>query len=188
MGGVQKLHVSLMHDGLQRFSPSFVASEVASHWHSGSSSELCQPSCLVVRLRFIMPVAVMTAEEQSAAINLFESTPSAILEEKGVRRDVQASYRPIFTKIPKYYLNTSNGTETITVSILFRRLKNTVFLPSPDWQYSVYNRGPRGTANAQRFFYWRPKCRCMSVPSQVCCGKVALLRARLRVGACTDRL
>ena len=26
------------------------------------------------------------------------------------------------------------------------------------------------------------------MPSQVCCGKVALYRARLRVGACTDRL
>ena len=28
----------------------------------------------------------------------------------------------------------------------------------------------------------------MRVPSQVCCGKVALQRARFRVGACTDRL
>ena len=37
------------------------------------------------------------------------------------------SYRPIFSKISKYCFNTSNGTETITVSILFRRLKNTVF-------------------------------------------------------------
>ena len=38
------------------------------------------------------------------------------------------------------------------------------------------------------FFNWWAKCRCMRVPSQVCCGKVALQRARLRVGACTDRL
>ena len=37
------------------------------------------------------------------------------------------------------------------------------------------------------FFYWWATCRCMRVPSQVCCGKVALQRARLRVGACTDR-
>ena len=36
-------------------------------------------------------VAVMTAEEQNAAISQFESTLSAILEEKGVRRDVQAT-------------------------------------------------------------------------------------------------
>ena len=36
------------------------------------------------------------------------------------------SYRPIFTKIPQYWLNTFNGTETITVSMLFRQLKNTV--------------------------------------------------------------
>ena len=77
-------------------------------------------------------------------------------------------YRPILTKIPKYCFNTSNGTETITVSILFRRLKNIVFSPPgigneysnshmleahSKSQYSVYNRGPRGTANAQRFFF-----------------------------------
>ena len=55
-------------------------------------------------------------------------------------------------------------------------------------KYSVYIRGPRCTANAQRFFYWWAKCRCMHVPSKVCCGKVAQKRARLRVGACTDRL
>ena len=73
------------------FSPLFLPSEAASHWHSGSSSELCQSSCLVVSLHFIMLVAVMTAEEQNAAISQFESTLSAILEEKGVRRDVQAT-------------------------------------------------------------------------------------------------
>ena len=38
-----------------------------------------------------MPVAVMTAEEQNAAISQFESTLNAILEEKGVSRDVQAT-------------------------------------------------------------------------------------------------
>ena len=73
------------------FSPLFLPSEAASHWHSGSSSELCQSSCLAVSLLFFMPVAVMTAEEQNAAISQFESTLSAILEEKGVRRDVQAT-------------------------------------------------------------------------------------------------
>ena len=46
------------------------------------------------------------------------------------------SFKPIFTKILKNNSNTSNGTEIITVSILFRRLKNTVFLPSRDWQHS----------------------------------------------------
>ena len=64
---------------------------------------------------------------------------------------------------------------------LFRRLKNTVLYPpgignSPTLtsskrtqksQYSVYNRGPRGKANAQRFFYWWTKCRCIRVPSKV---------------------
>ena len=89
------------------------------------------------------------------------------------------SNRPIFTKIPKYCFNTSSDTETIAVSILFRRLKKNLFFePSRDWQYSnshkleahsksqhpVYNRGPRGTANAQRFC---AKCRCLRVPSQV---------------------
>ena len=63
--------------------------------------------------------------------------------------------------------NTFNATETITVSILFRRLNNTVFLPSREWQYpnshklearsksqcTVYNRGPRGEANAQLVFF-----------------------------------
>ena len=38
-----------------------------------------------------MPVAVMSAEEQTTAINSLESTLSAILEEKRARRDVQAA-------------------------------------------------------------------------------------------------
>ena len=41
------------------------------------------------------------------------------------------SYRPIFTKVPKYCFNTSNGAETITVSFLFRRRKNSVFFNPP---------------------------------------------------------
>ena len=36
-------------------------------------------------------------------------------------RNCALGYRPIFTKIPKYGVNTSNGSETITVSKLFRR-------------------------------------------------------------------
>ena len=98
------------------------------------------------------------------------------------------SYRPIFTKIQKYCFNTSNGAETITVAILFRRLKILFFYPSrigntpnshkleahSKSQYSVYNTGTRGTANAQGFLNWWAKCRCMRVPSQVGCGKVAL--------------
>ena len=73
--------------------------------------------------------------------------------------------QPHFSEIPKYCFNTSNGTESITDSILFRRLKIFVFIPSQDWQYfnshkleahsksqySVCNIGSRGTANAQRF-------------------------------------
>ena len=77
-------------------------------------------------------------------------------------KTLQTSYRPtIFTKISKYCFNSSNGTEIIAVSTLFRRLF-TVFSPSRDWQYSnsqkhsksrysVFNRGPRGKANAQRY-------------------------------------
>ena len=37
-------------------------------------------------------------------------------------------------------------------------------------------------------FFWWVKCRCVCVPSKVCCRKVALLRAHLRVRACTDTL
>ena len=72
-----------------------------------------------------------------------------------------------FHENPKIRFNTSNGTEIIAVSILFRRLKNTVCVASRDWQYSsflkleadsksqysVHTRGLRGMANAQRFFY-----------------------------------
>ena len=70
-----------------------------------------------------------------------------------------------FYEIPKYCFNTPNGTETMTVSMLPTEKKN-CFLASQDWQYfnshkleahsksqyTVYNRGPRGTANAQAFF------------------------------------
>ena len=42
-------------------------------------------------------------------------------------KKLRTSCRPTFTKLPKYCFNTSNGTETTTVPILFRRLKNTVF-------------------------------------------------------------
>ena len=99
------------------------------------------------------------------------------------------SYKPIFTKIPKYCFNTSNGTETITVSILFRRLQKTVFFYPPGIGKTpnshkleahskiaipVDNRGPRGTANAQLFFYLWAKCRCTRALSQLCCEKVAL--------------
>ena len=38
-----------------------------------------------------MPVAVLTAQEQTEAINTLDSTLSEILEEKKVRRDVQAA-------------------------------------------------------------------------------------------------
>ena len=41
------------------------------------------------------------------------------------------SYRPTFTKIPRYCFNTSNGTETIAVSTLFRRLKKNCFFDPP---------------------------------------------------------
>ena len=48
-------------------------------------------------------------------------------------------------------------------------------------QYTVYNRGPRGTANAQRFFFlnWWAKCRCLGVPSKFCCGRVSCPVTRL---------
>ena len=75
-----------------------------------------------------------------------------------------------------------------SVSILFHRPKILFFTLPRGWQhpnshkleaqsksqYTVHNRGPRGTANAQRSFYWWAKYRCTRVPSQVCCGKVAL--------------
>ena len=76
------------------------------------------------------------------------------------------------------------------------------FLLSRDWQYSNsykleavlkiaihrLQRRPAWYGKRTAVFYWWAKCRCMRVPSQVCCGKVALRRARLRVGAYTDRL
>ena len=63
-----------------------------------------------------------------------------------------------------------------------------LFLPSQDWQYSELSQArsalkiaihrlkqsPRGTANAQRKKKLVGQVRCMRVPSQVCCGKVAL--------------
>ena len=109
-----------------------------------------------------------------------------------------------FSKIPKYCFNTSNGTEAITVSILFRRLKNTVFLPPGIGNTSTLKSSKRtqnrntpfttearvGKANAQRFFFLLvgPSAVVLRVPSQVLCRKVALQRAHLRVSACTDRL
>ena len=104
----------------------------------------------------------------------------------GVKKLYTSSTGPFLKKIPKYCFNTPNGTAAITLSILFRRLKDTVF-PSrignsnshkleahSKSQYSVHNEGPRGEANAQRFFNWWAKCRCFRVPSKVCCGEVAL--------------
>ena len=87
---------------------------------------------------------------------------------------------PFFYENPKALFQYIQCTEIITVSILFRRLKNTSFLPFWDSQYSnshkleahsqsqytVYNRCPRGKANTQRFLYWWAKCRCIRVPSQ----------------------
>ena len=114
------------------------------------------------------------------------------------------SYRPTFTKIPRYCFNTSNGTETIAVSTLFRRLKKNCFFFDPPWigntptltsSKRTQNRNTSFTIEARVvrqthsvFFFWWATGRCMRVPSQVCCGKVALQRARLRVDACSDRL
>ena len=51
--------------------------------HSARASSI---SCL-----FSMPVAVLTAPEQTEAINTLDSSLSTILQEKRVRRDVQAA-------------------------------------------------------------------------------------------------
>ena len=77
-----------------------------------------------------------TAEPLPSSLKLSEWTASAKFSEASSipRRGeivwiktLQSSCKPLFTKIPKYSFNTSNGTETITVSTLFRRLKNTFF-------------------------------------------------------------
>ena len=96
---------------------------------------------------------------------------------------------------PKCCFNTSKPTEIITVSTLFRRLKILFFpfllLTSPgigntptltsskrtqnrNTPFTTEARVVRQTDSVFFFFYWWPKCRCMRVPSQVCCGKVAL--------------
>ena len=101
---------------------------------------------------------------------------------------LQSSYRPLITNITKYCFDTSSGTETITGSILFRQLENTLFYPTgigntPTLTSSkrTQNRNtpfateaPRGKANTQRFPYKWAKRRCIGVPSKVCCGKVSL--------------
>ena len=58
-------------------------------WLESSDLQLASTSSLSP---FRMPVAVMTAEEQTQLINKLDSGLSAILEEKGVRRDVQAVF------------------------------------------------------------------------------------------------
>ena len=99
---------------------------------------------------------------------------------------------------PKYCFSTSNNTETAIVSLLFRRLKffcvsgigNTPILKleaHSKSQHSVYNRGPRGTPDAQRFFFLLmgqvPLCAC-AVRSVLWAS--CQWRARFRVGV--DRL
>ena len=108
---------------------------------------------------------------------------------------------PFFTKIPKYFFNTSNGTQTITVSILFRRLKNTVFDPPGTGNTPNSHKLEAHSKSPFSSFQPRPAwCGKRTAvfftggPSGVVCvcrrksGKVALQRARFRAGACTDRL
>ena len=92
-----------------------------------------------------------------------------------------------FYEIPKYCFNTPNGTETMTVSMLPTE-KKTVFYPPRIGNTSTLtsskrtqNRNTPFTTEARVvrqthsvFFYWWTKCRCVRVPSHVCCGKVAL--------------
>ena len=110
------------------------------------------------------------------------------------------SYRPIFSKISKYCFNSSNGTETITVSILFRRLKNTVFtlpglaiLRTLTSSKRTQNRNTPFTTEAcvvrKTHFFFFFFLLVFQVSLYGCAVASVLWKvARLRVGALTDRL
>ena len=71
------------------FSPLFLPSEV--HLTGILARAQTLPTLSVLKCSFTMPVVVMSAQDETEFISKLQSTLGAILEEKGIRRDVQAA-------------------------------------------------------------------------------------------------
>ena len=94
------------------------------------------------------------------------------------------------------------GTETITVSILFRRLKNTFFKPSWDWQYSQLSQArgalkiaiprlqqrPAWYGKRTTFFFAGGPSAVVCVCRRKCVVEKCPATRSPSGGACTDRL
>ena len=133
-----------------------------------------------------------------------------------VRTESRLCSRPtgsVFAKSPKYCFNTSNGTETITVSILFRRLKRQCFFSLPPLLplspglailqlsqslKSTQNRNTQFTTEARvvrqtrsGFFCWavfacRRKCAVGKLPRDALTFMCAVAQADCKALATTD--
>ena len=94
----------------------------------------------------------------------------------------------MFTKIPKYCFDTSNGTETITESILFRRLKNYCFFTLPGLAILRTLTSSKRTQNRNTPFATAARV-VRQTHSFFSGGPIAVVCAcRRKCVACTDRL
>ena len=98
---------------------------------------------------------------------------------------------PFLRKSKNDCFNTSNGLKPSLSQYCFALAILQLSQPRSGFKIEIPRLQQRPAWYVKRIAFFLlvgAKYRCIRVPSQVCCGKVALSRARLRVGACTDRL